>query len=52
MKIINFEDKEYPENLKKIYNPPRKLFVMGDEKILNNFGIGVVGTRGATSYGK
>lgn len=51
MKIIKFEDKEYPKNLRHIYNPPKKLFVMGDESILNNFGIGIVGTRNASRYG-
>lgn len=52
MKVIKFEDEDYPKNLRKIYNPPKKIFVMGDEKILNGFGIGIVGTRNASRYGK
>ncbi len=52
MKIIKIEDKEYPESLKNIYDPPKKLYVMGDEKVLNKFGIGIVGTRMASIYGK
>ncbi len=52
MKVLEIGDKDYPENLKYIYEPPQKLYVMGDEKILNEFGIGIVGTRMASSYGK
>lgn len=52
MKIIKIGDKDYPESLKNIYDPPEKLYVMGDEKILNEFGIGIVGTRMASMYGK
>lgn len=52
MKIIRINDKEYPEKLRYIYNPPKELYVMGDYSILNNFGIGIVGTRNASNYGK
>ena len=52
MKVIEIGDKDYPENLKYIYDPPKKLYVMGNEKILNEFGIGIVGTRMASPYGK
>lgn len=52
MKIIKIGDKNYPKNLMNIYNPPKQLYVMGDEKILNEFGIGIVGTRMASEYGK
>ena len=51
MKIIRIEDKEYPEKLRNIYDPPKTLYVMGDYSILNNFGIGIVGTRKASKYG-
>ena len=51
MKIIKIEDKEYPEKLRNIYDPPKELYVMGDHSILNNFGIGIVGTRKASKYG-
>ena len=47
MKIIKIGDKDYPEKLINIYNPPKILYVMGDTKILNNFGIGIVGSRRA-----
>ncbi len=52
MKILKIEDKDYPQKLKVIYNAPKKLYVLGDEKILNKFGIGIVGTRKASQYGK
>lgn len=52
MKIIKITDKDYPKLLKKIYDPPKQLYVMGDEKILNGFGIGIVGSRNASIYGK
>lgn len=52
LKILNIEDRAYPESLREIYNPPKKLYVMGDERILNNFGIAIVGTRNVTPYGK
>lgn len=51
MKILKFGDKFYPKQLKEIYDPPKKLYIMGDEKILDNFGIAIVGTRNASSYG-
>lgn len=52
MKIIKIGDKNYPEKLMNIYNPPKQLYVMGNEKILNEFGIAIVGTRMASEYGK
>ena len=54
MKIeeIFIEDKEYPEQLKNIYDPPLKLYVLGNKEILNQKGIAIVGTRKATEYGK
>lgn len=52
MKIIKIGDKEYPKKLLSIYEPPKKLYVMGDDSILNEFGLGIVGTRNASLYGK
>ena len=36
IKEIEFESECYPRQLKNIQNPPQKLYVLGDEKILNN----------------
>lgn len=51
--FISFLDKEYPDNLKKLENPPIGLFIKGNAKLLKEkISIGVVGTRKITSYGK
>lgn len=52
MKIIKLGDKEYPQNLLNIYDPPKQLFVLGNEGILNEFGIAIVGSRKPTKYGE
>ena len=51
MKIIDINEKEYPKVLRKIENPPKKIYVEGDEKILNSNCIAVVGSRKNTKYG-
>lgn len=54
MKIeeISINSKEYPEKLKKIYDPPQKLYVLGNKNLLNQNGVAIVGSRKATPYGK
>ncbi len=52
MKIIERGNRYYPKSLLDIFNPPKKLYVMGDEKILNEFSIGIVGSRKCTKYGE
>lgn len=50
--IITLDDKEYPEKLKNIPNPPCVLYVKGDiSNIDKKLCISIVGTRNATSYG-
>ena len=49
---IYIENNEYPEQLRNIYNPPLKIYVLGDKELLKQRGIAVVGTRKATEYGK
>ncbi len=51
MKIIEKYDKSYPKMLLNIYNPPERLYVLGNEQILNNFSIAMVGSRKCTKYG-
>ena len=51
-KIIHFWDEEYPENLKRIYDPPACLYIKGKLEKQDKFAIGIVGTRLPTSYGK
>jgi len=49
---IKLHDKDYPELLKKIYDPPKELYVKGNASLLNSRCIAIVGTRTATRYGK
>jgi DNA processing protein len=51
-KIITIWDKEYPELLKKIYDPPIILYCLGNYLEENCHSIAVVGTRQPTNYGK
>lgn len=49
---IEIKDKNYPEILKKIYSPPKVLYIKGNIDIINNKTIGIVGCRNASEYGK
>jgi DNA processing protein len=51
IKLTTVLDKDYPENLAEIYDPPVCIFSKGNFNILKNKGIAFVGTRRATSYG-
>ena len=44
-------DKEYPQRLKEIYDPPPVLWVRGDVRLLERPGVAVVGTRHPSPYG-
>lgn len=50
--IINIIDKDYPEKLKKIYDPPLSIYIKGKKEILNESSIGIIGCREASIYGK
>jgi DNA processing protein len=52
IEILSLDHKDYPELLKKIYDPPKELFINGDVSALSSRCIAIVGTRKATSYGK
>ncbi|NGZ75517.1 DNA-processing protein DprA [Saccharibacillus alkalitolerans] len=45
-------DAEYPILMKETAKPPWMLYTIGRRELLGNFGIGVVGTRSPTSYGR
>lgn len=49
--ILTLCDKEYPDNLKQIHNPPFLLYYKGHFPTYSN-SIGIVGTRKITSYGR
>lgn len=50
-KIIKKEDKEYPKKLLNINKPPKQLYVLGDESLLNKKSIAIIGSRDCTKYG-
>lgn len=52
IKVININDKHYPDKLKNIYDPPVVLFAKGKIELLNQKSIGIVGSREANEYGK
>jgi DNA processing protein len=50
-RIISVWDREYPDLLRKIYDPPAFLFVLGKFKEFDMRAIALVGTRHPTPYG-
>lgn len=50
--ILSYWDKDYPERLKKIYDPPAFLFIKGSIISEDNLSIGIVGSRVTSQYGK
>lgn len=52
MQLITINDNTYPQKLLSIHNPPQKLYVEGNEKLLNSTSIAIVGSRNFTKYGE
>ena len=50
-KKIRIEDGEYPQLLKNIQKPPKQLYALGDENILNEKCIAIIGSRICTPEG-
>jgi len=50
--LLRLDQKDYPQILKEIIDPPVYLFVWGRSKILNQCSLSFVGARRATLYGK
>jgi DNA processing protein len=50
-RLVSLEDPIYPGQLKQIYDPPLVLYVRGNESVISEPGIAVVGTRHPTPYG-
>jgi DNA processing protein len=48
---VSFEEAEYPENLKRIPDPPPVLFVKGDILDGDSRSLAVIGSRKASAYG-
>jgi DNA processing protein len=50
-RVVTYWDKEYPLNLKNIYDPPAYLFVRGQLLVEDKYSVAIVGTRSASAYG-
>lgn len=51
IKIIESTDSKYPKRLLNIKQKPNRLYVIGDERLLNKKSIAIVGARDCTEYG-
>lgn len=52
IEVIGMNEPEYPELLREIASAPPLLYIRGQKAALKHTGLGVVGTRMITSYGK
>ncbi len=51
IKIFSFTDKDYPTNLRYIYDPPPTLYIEGEIIPKDNIAIAIIGSRQGTYYG-
>jgi DNA processing protein len=51
IRLITWEETEYPRLLAQIYDPPPLLYVRGNVEVLSRHAISIVGTRRPTPYG-
>ncbi len=52
IEIITIFDREYPDKLKVIYDPPVVLYIKGNKEIINEKSIAIVGCRLSSKYGE
>ncbi len=52
MKFYKITDENYPKKLRNIDNPPKQLYILGNENILNEFNLAIIGCRQYSEYGK
>lgn len=52
LEIITIEDERYPEQLRKIKNPPKKLYVKGNVELLKTNIISIIGSRACSQNGE
>jgi DNA processing protein len=52
IKILTWQDKEYPARLKEINQPPPVLYIRGEYLPDDLFAVAIVGTRRVTPYGR
>jgi DNA processing protein len=51
IRLVTWEETEYPRLLTQIYDPPPPLYVRGNVEVLSRHAISMVGTRRPTPYG-
>jgi DNA processing protein len=49
--VLTYEDEDYPDRLREIFDPPTVLWALGNVKLLSRPSIAIVGTRHPTPYG-
>jgi len=52
IRLITWEDTDYPPNLKQIYDPPPLLYARGELSPKDQMAVAVVGSRNPTTYGQ
>jgi hypothetical protein len=52
IRILTWEDAEYPAHLKEIDQPPPVLYLRGEVTAEDGWSVAIVGTRAVTSYGR
>ncbi len=52
IKILTWNDADYPSHLKEIDQPPPVLYVRGELSAEDQWAVAIVGTRAVTSYGR
>lgn len=52
IKEIPITSDAYPNRLRDIPNPPKTLYVLGNEKLLKSNGIAIIGSRAYSEYGR
>lgn len=50
-RYLNFDDAMYPQKLKELSNPPKRLYYSGDISLLKRPSAGIVGSRKISGYG-
>lgn len=51
IRLLTWDEPEYPQRLREIYDPPPLLYVRGNVELLNRHLISIVGSRRPTPYG-
>jgi DNA processing protein len=52
IRVLTWDDEEYPRRLKEIDQPPPVLYILGDLTLQDEWAVAIVGTRRMTGYGR